>query len=123
MSTKAAPSIFSRILMVIASLAVIGLAYWFIRTSLAPVPAPPPAAGRGSVRFDPALDVSKNETFFRLRPLAPSEVLTPQPGRLNPFVPVPPPAPPPTTTTSTVTPASEATAPTSSEPTSTGFSY
>ncbi|MFH1620804.1 MAG: hypothetical protein ABIB04_01830 [Patescibacteria group bacterium] len=84
------PPIFSRILLIIGGLAVIGLAYWFIRTSLMPVSVSPvPLANRGAVKFDPALDVSKNEAFFRLHSLLPSEPVAVTPGRINPFVPVP----------------------------------
>lgn len=68
---------------------VIGLTYWFIQTSLAPVPVPPAPPTRGAVRFDPALDVSKSDTFFRLRPMGPFEVKPENLGRVNPFVPIP----------------------------------
>ena len=91
---SAPSSIFSRILFLLSGAVVIGMAAWFIQTSLAPVPAPPFVPPRKSVSFDANLDVSKNETFFRLRPLGPMVNTQPQMlGRANPFDPAPPPAP------------------------------
>lgn len=100
MSEKLAPSIFSRLLLVVAGLLVIVFTYWFIATWLAPVSAPPAPGSRGTVTFDPKLDVSKSETFFRLRPLGPLEPSIVPSGRPNPFVP-PIPASLATSTTST----------------------
>lgn len=91
-------SLFSRLLVVVALLMIIGLGYWFVQTSFAPVPVPSAAVSRGTVRFDPALDVSKNELFFHLRPLGDQDIQLPNLGRPNPFIPIPP---PPVATTST----------------------
>ncbi len=94
MKISSSPSIFSRVVLIIGGLAVIGLTYWFIRTSLMPISAlPRVVANRATVKFDPALDVSKNEAFYRLQILLPVEPLAPPPGRLNPFIPVPLPKP------------------------------
>jgi hypothetical protein len=101
-------SIFSRILFIIAGLVVIGLTAWFIQTSLVPVEAPLPVIARKAVSFDKKLDVSKNETFFRLRPLGPMDIQPHNAGRANPFVPVPPPVPV-ATSTATTTPATATT--------------
>jgi hypothetical protein len=84
-----APNLLSRILQVLGSVVVLGLAYWFITTSLSPVAIPPPPAKRTDVRFDPAVDVSRNPTFTQLRPLAAMEIEPGETGRLNPFVPAP----------------------------------
>lgn len=81
--------ILSRILMVLGGLCIVGLTYWFIQTSLAPVPVPPAPPKRGVVQFNTKLDVSKNETFFHLRDLGPIEVKPTNLGRPNPFIPAP----------------------------------
>lgn len=86
-----APSIFSRILVIIGALGVVGLTYWFIATSLAPVPVPPGQPARGSVRFDPQADVTKHPKFPVLQQLGPSIMPPTGLGRQNPFL--PPPAP------------------------------
>jgi hypothetical protein len=87
MSNHIAPSIFSRLLMVVAGLLVIVFTYWMIATLVAPGVAPTPPGSRGSVIFDAKLDVSRNETFFRMRPLGPLDPNRPTTGRPNPFVP------------------------------------
>lgn len=84
-----APSIFSRILLVTGALAVIGLSYWFIATSLAPVPVPPATPSPGSVRFDTSADVTKHPGFSDLQLLGPAKVIPVNLGRENPFIPVP----------------------------------
>lgn len=82
-----APSIFSRILLVLGAIAVVGLTYWFIATSLAPLDVPPGAQARGSVRFDPQADVTKHQKFPNLHPLGPPLALPAMIGRENPFAP------------------------------------
>ena len=80
------PSIFSRILMIIGALAVVGFTYWFITTSLAPLSVPEAPPTRGNVRFDPRVDVSKNPSFQQLYPLGPMVIVQPTTlGRQNPF--------------------------------------
>lgn len=101
MNNNSSPSIFSRLLLVVGGLAVMSTAYWFIKTGLSPIAVPPPSVSHGAVRFDPSLDISKNQAFFRLRALGPSELPMPELGRQNPFVPVPP--PPSATSTATTT--------------------
>jgi hypothetical protein len=92
MSTKLAPSIFSRLLLVVAALLVVVFTYWLIATLLAPASVPLAPGSRGVVSFDPKLDVSKDETFFRLQPLGPLDPTKTPSGRTNPFVPPLPPA-------------------------------
>ncbi len=84
-----APTVFSRILLVIAALSVIGLTYWFIATSLAPISVPPPSTNHGTVHFDPAADITKHAEFSRMRLLGPTEVVPANLGRRDPFLPVP----------------------------------
>lgn len=80
------PSIFSRILMIVGALAVVGFTYWFITTSLAPLPVPEAPPARGNVRFDPRVDVSKNPSFQQLYPLGPMTIVPPTTiGRQDPF--------------------------------------
>ena len=79
----------SRILMVIGGLGIIGLTYWLIQASLSPVPVPPAPPKRCAVQFNTKLDVSKNETFFHLRDMGPTEVKPTNLGRPNPFIPAP----------------------------------
>ena len=79
----------SRILMVLGGLCIIALPYCFIQTSLSPVPVPPAPPKRGTVQFNTKLDVSKNETFFHLRDMGPTEVRPTNLGRPNPFIPAP----------------------------------
>lgn len=100
-------TLFSRILLIIGGLLVVGMSYWFIQTSLAPVPVPPVPPQPGAVRFDPSLDVSKNAVFFSLRPLGPDLVTPTIVGRPNPFALVIPSAAV-TTTAATTTPTSQA---------------
>ncbi|MFZ2803739.1 MAG: hypothetical protein WA001_00800 [Patescibacteria group bacterium] len=101
MASHGPSTLFSRILLIIGGLLVVGLSFWFIETSLSPVPVPPVPPQPSSVQFDPTLDVSKNAVFFGLRPMGP-DVSTPvSVGRDNPFI--PPPAPVfVTSTTSTI---------------------
>lgn len=87
MSKPIASTLFARLLLVVAGLIVIGFTYWLIATFLAPASAPPAPASRGSVTFDPKLDVSRNEIFFRMRPLGTLDPNRPVAGRPNPFVP------------------------------------
>lgn len=96
-------SLFSRILIIVGCLSVVGLSYWFVQTSLAPVPVPPVPPARGKVQFDPKLDVSKNTVFFNLRQMGPEVVEPLAIGRPNPFAPVLPVLPPPVVTTTGTT--------------------
>lgn len=73
--------------MVLLALGVLGLAYWFISTSLTPVTVPQQLVIRSAVRFDPKLDISSNEKFLVLRPLGEFELSLPKMGRENPFSP------------------------------------
>ena len=93
-----APSVFSRILLILGSVSVVVLTYWFIATSLAPVSVPAAPPLRGSVRFDPSADVTKKPHFTEMHLLGPQEVKPSQLGRINPFVPIPPQQFIPTTT-------------------------
>ncbi len=88
-AAKFRPAILSRLLVVIAALVALYFGYWFVRLAFAPVPVPPSAPRRSSIRFNPNLDVSKHELFIRLRPLGPLEVQPGQRGRVNPFISVP----------------------------------
>lgn len=97
LSLERAP-LLSRILILCGGALVIVVGYWSIATTLAPVAVPEPIPRRGSVQFNPSLDVSKNTVFFGLRPLTDQVVDTSHRGRPNPFVPVPPAPPQPTTT-------------------------
>ena len=102
MNGKRSSSLLSKILLVVGGLLALGAAYWFITNMLAPIQAPLSAPSqRKAVEFDTRLDVSKDERFTMLRQLAPTEVVTGQVGRPNPFVPVPPPVTATTTATST----------------------
>ncbi len=83
------PPLVSRILLIVGALAVIGLSYWFIRTSLAPVAIPPVSVTRSAATFDPAADVTKNATFDTLHPLGPDLITPTVMGREDPFAPVP----------------------------------
>jgi|GEM_PF-2663178 len=107
MANRPSP-LFSRIMLLVGAMAIIGVAYFFIETSLAPVPVPPLPVQPGAVHFDPALDVSKDSVFFGLRPLGPDIPTPTTVGRPNPFVPPPVPSTstlpiPPTTTSSSYT--------------------
>lgn len=81
-------TLFSRLLLIVGGLLAVLSVYWLVQVSLAPVSVPPAPGARGVIRFDPNLDVSKNELFFRLRSLGPQEVATPSLGRANPFLPI-----------------------------------
>jgi len=83
-----APSVFSRLLLIFGSIAVVGLTYWFISTSLAPVAVPEVPASRTKVKFDPTADVTKKPYFSDMHPLGPDLALPSSIGRQNPFVPV-----------------------------------
>lgn len=107
-----APSIFSRMLLIVSALAVVGLSYWFIATSLAPIEVPPSAPVRGNVRFDPQADVTQHPKFSVLRSLGPALTVPSALGRQNPFV---PPPPPPVAATSTVEAGQAQFVPTSTE--------
>jgi|GEM_PF-1373965 len=86
----ASSPLFSRIITIVGVFAVLGAAYWFITTSLTPVPVPPVPPQRASVRFDPRVDVSKDAVFTNLHPLSALSVNVGEMGRVNPFVPAPP---------------------------------
>jgi hypothetical protein len=81
-------TLFSRILLIVGGLLAVLSVYWLVQVSLAPVSVPPAPGARGVIRFDPKLDVSKNELFFRLRSLGPQDVSIPSLGRANPFLPI-----------------------------------
>lgn len=81
--------ILSRILMVLGCFCIIGLTYWFVQTVLSPVAVPPAPPKRGAVQFNTKLDVSKNETFFHLRDMGPTDIKPTNLGRTNPFIPAP----------------------------------
>ncbi len=80
-------SIVSRLIMVLMALGILGLAYWFISTSLTPVEVPRQLVLRSVVKFDPKLDISTNEKFLALRPLGAFDLQLPAMGRENPFFP------------------------------------
>ena len=80
-------TIFSRLIMVLLALGILGLAYWFISTSMLPVEVPQQLIMRRVVKFDPKLDISTNEKFLTLRPLGEFVLTMPAMGRENPFVP------------------------------------
>ena len=96
-------TLFSRLLLIVGGLLAVLSVYWLVQVSLTPVPVPAAPGKRGAVRFDPVLDVSKNELFFRLQNLGPQAVPTPPLGRANPFLPIErPPVSPPSVASSTV---------------------
>ncbi|MFA4954731.1 MAG: hypothetical protein WC641_05455 [Patescibacteria group bacterium] len=81
-------SIFSRIVLVLGGLAVLGFTYWLLATSLAPIEVPPLAVSRREIKFDPRVDMSKNEKFLRLKPLGDGVPELTGLGRSNPFMPL-----------------------------------
>jgi hypothetical protein len=81
-------TLFSRLLLIVGGLLAVLSVYWLVQVSLTPIPVPAAPGKRGTVRFDPVLDVSKNELFFRLQNLGPQEVPNPPLGRANPFLPI-----------------------------------
>lgn len=97
-----APSLFSRIVMLLFAVASLGAAFWFGSQALEPVPVPPPPPAKSNVTFRANAPVSSNPMFQRLEPLGPAAVEKGELGRVNPFVPVPS-APSVATSTAAVT--------------------
>lgn len=89
MTRKTLTTLFSRMLFVLGGLSAVVFVFYLIQTTLSPVPVPPLPPAPTSARFDPALDVTKNAAFGRLRPVGPSAVLIGAIGRSNPFTPPP----------------------------------
>jgi len=87
MTKTAILSVVSRVLLILAGIAVLVLGYWLIQTLLAPVVVPPPPPTPKNITFDSQLDVSKNITFTHLVPLGPADTSATDLGRSNPFLP------------------------------------
>ena len=94
-------TIVERTLTALAIIALLGGGAWFVQTTFQPVPVPPSTYALRTVQFRADLDVSKQDAFFKLRSLGPTEIIVPPAGRPDPFLPIPPPITT-TTTTSTV---------------------
>lgn len=98
MNNRVAPSLFSRIVLILAVAASLGVAYWVGSQALEPVFVPLNVPARRAVSFDPKADVSKNPVFQILQPLGPEGIDPGVLGRQNPFV-APTSAAPSTSTT------------------------
>lgn len=96
------PALIERALTALALIALLAAAGWFVKSTFQAVPVPPSTYVKGAVRFRADLDVSKQDAFFRLRPLGPTEVTIPPAGRPDPFQPVVISTSTASTTTSTV---------------------
>ncbi len=83
-------TIFARSLTAFSLLALLGVGGWFIQSSLQAVPVPPSTVKNRTVRFRADLDLSKQESFFKLHPLGSVDVTIPPAGRVDPFLPVSP---------------------------------
>lgn len=86
--SRVAPSIFSRILLIVAVVAALVAGYWLVSQALEPVPLPPAPLTKPAVRFDTKADVSKHPVFTQLEPIGPAAVDAGTLGRQNPFVPI-----------------------------------
>jgi len=85
MDLKYAPPLLSRILLVVASILVVGAVFIFVSRALEPIPAAPTAPVRQAQSFNPKADVSKHIVFPVLQ-LEPSVIPDFPEGRANPFV-------------------------------------
>lgn len=85
--SRISPSLFSRLLLIVAVAASLVAAYWVVAQALEPVPIPELPRTAPTVRFDPKADVSQHPVFEQLQPIGPATVERGPVGRQNPFVP------------------------------------
>lgn len=86
MNKRFAPSLFSRLILLLAISATLIAAYWVGMQVLEPVPVPFSVPAQRTVQFDARADVSKNSVFTSLLPIGPSAVEPGVLGRTNPFL-------------------------------------
>lgn len=86
MNKRFAPSLFSRLILLLAVSATLIAAYWVGTQVLEPVPVPFSVPAQRTVKFDVRADVSKNSVFTSLLPIGPAAVEPGVLGRTNPFL-------------------------------------